>query len=64
MDARERIERARESLHRMEHVIDRHAIKPTRSPPQKTRGDNWNAADRAGGVVRGASKTPAANRKK
>lgn len=61
----DRIERGRESLQRMERVIDRHTpAKPNKPRSHRTRGDSWGAAGHAGGVVRGAAKTPSASPKK
>jgi hypothetical protein len=54
----EQIERGRESLQRMERVIDRHTNKPGKAAPPPTRGDSWGAGGHAGGVVRGAARTP------
>jgi hypothetical protein len=51
----ERIDRARESLQRMERMIERHTPKPKKRP-QATRGKEWGAAGSGGLVVRGGAK--------
>ena len=59
----ERIERGRESLQRMERLIERHSSKSQKPRFPQTRGSNWGAADNAGAVVRGAARTPFASSK-
>jgi hypothetical protein len=53
-DADERIERGRESLRRMEDVIDRHTPKSDKAA-RRTRG-HLHAAGRGGLVLRGTTK--------